>query len=314
MAVPLRVHNIETTRQVFNPKWSYHKIEAKKIALALGVFGEYFERASKIRSCGNEMTFARHQSGNRKILYANFCKDPLCPTCAWRRSIKNTKKLEEYVHDLKAQGYKFFLQLVPTIKSTHDIAGTMTRLKECWSKLIRKKLFKQYFDGYYSQVEYTYSADHGWHIHAHVLAVVKKDLVFPLPAEEFEQMQNDFSDLWLKITGDSFIFGVRSVKNLHEFCKYVTKMESFKGADDMEKIVDLADEIRGRRLISKGGCFRKIKIEEIEGEFEIEEEEGDLLDPVVAIEIYTWNKKGSFYNCEVLTPEEFKKRSEVDNE
>lgn len=317
MPNPLRVHNIETT-QIFNKdlsrKWVDYKIQAKKIALALGVFGEYFERASKLRACGKRLIFGLYQSGNRKILTANFCRDPLCPTCSWRRSIKNTKKLEEYVDILKSQGYNFFLQLVPTIKSDHDIKGTMTKLKKAWAKLVQRKLYKKYFDGYYSQVEYTYSAEHGWHVHAHILVAVKKDLNFPLPAEEFAKMQNDFSELWLKITGDSFIFGVRSVKNLHEFCKYITKMESFKGADDMSKIVDLADEIKSRRLISKGGCFKKITISEVEGEFEIEQEEGDLLDPLVAIEIYTWNNKGNFYDKEVVTPEEFKKRSDIDHE
>ncbi len=313
----IRLDNIETSSiscDELSPKWRDYKERAKKAALALAMFAEDFKSAQAVKNCGNTLIFGVTKKGSRKVIQADFCKHPLCPLCAWRKGIKKTKELEGYVLRLKQQGYRFFLQLVPTLKNTSSVIGTMDRFKKAWRKLSCRKIFKDYFDGYYLNMEYTYSEKTGWHCHAHVLVAVRKDLNFPLPAEEFKELQDRFSSQWLDITGDSFIFGVRSVRNLREFAKYINK--GIEGGDDLERIAELAKEIKNRQLTSRSGCFRSKELSKSDdnenGFFDVDDlVQCDDDDEIVLVEVYIWNNFDNCYIRKVYTPSQFKARGNI---
>lgn len=302
-------HRLETI-ETYDIKWKKYKSNAKVIYMAYAEAG-FMGRANMVKHCGKELIFGVDAESVRRLLTANFCRDPLCPLCSWRKSVKRYHELQSYVQTLQDKlDYEYFLHITFTLKNSIEIDGTLSRLWGSWRKLNRRKWFKELFAGYYVSVEYTYNKKEGWHPHLHVLVAFKKGVIegtckgtMPFNRVCWFALSDFFSEEWQSITGDSFVVGVKGAKHVHELTKYITKAETFKGAGGSERVIALFEEIQGRRLYAKGGIFRGLKVD-----FEPDD---DLVGPeeikklYMTVEVWKWDKDSHSYKIKTVRTEDF---------
>lgn len=272
-------------------KFNQRKKEQKSFVRAFYI-DEQFERSAKIKNCGSELIFS-YGRDRKSLAHANFCKDALCPMCAWRKSIKMRENLSSIYDHLEAQGY-YFLHLTLTIENPPKLEGSIDFLKNCFRRLSRSKWWKSKFDGYFYRIEITWSEKGGWHPHIHCLVATR--FKCPLSESMYLDWSDELSNLWLRITGNSYITKISS-GNFNEVCKYVTKFSLFEGRSDL--IIEMAREISSRRMISRGGVFRGVDIEpDLTDEVDFEPE---------YYEICKYNEKKCCYESVFMTPAEFDK-------
>lgn len=124
--------------------------------------------------------------------------------------------------------------LTLTLRNVERLQGQAQRLRRCFTRLCRRKRWKDLIRGGLQTVEVT-NQGKGWHVHLHVLV----DSAF-LP---WDKLRAD----WREITGDSFIVDVREAGSVGEglkYClKYLGKPPKLQGKG--ERVTD--GELEGRR-------------------------------------------------------------------
>ena len=199
------------------------------------------------------------------------CKERLCPICDHARSVKLSNKLgsalKSYVH---AHGLHTY-HLTLTFKNTEELPDykkirTMAkRLFDSKSKA-RKAFWSRYgFHGAIMNFETTVKKTGFFHPHFHVLLVTEK----PIELIEFGEHEGEFqnsvnqelSDLWYKITKDSFVLKGVSFQfdHMFEMVKYMTK-----GVSNIpdRQLHDLVKWSEGKRFLSMIGdlyCNEELK-------------------------------------------------------
>ena len=122
--------------EVYLPKKKYAFNLAKVYSLA----GQE-KRANTVRSCATFFEYHHFSDNSVKFHSANFCKDPLCPVCAKRRSIKIFKEVIDCVDYIQSIGNYSFIFVTLTIK---DVKGdklkeTCDFLSNSYINLLRQK-------------------------------------------------------------------------------------------------------------------------------------------------------------------------------
>ena len=75
-------------------------------------------KADLVRGCGTFLEW--HISDVRsKLVHANFCKDRLCPSCTWRRSLKAFHHVSRCLDYMESEHYQY-LFLTLTLKNCSD--------------------------------------------------------------------------------------------------------------------------------------------------------------------------------------------------
>lgn len=111
-----------------------------KLAKVYSSAGEE-KRSSTVRSCATFFEYGHYSDDSVKFRSANFCKDPLCPVCAKRRSVKLFKEVIDCVEHIQTMGKYSFLFVTLTLD---DVKGdklkeTCDFLSDCYVNLIRQK-------------------------------------------------------------------------------------------------------------------------------------------------------------------------------
>ncbi len=193
-----------------------------------------------------------------------FCKKHLlCPVCAIRRGVKTLRTYHERATFLASQ-FDFYLVTL-TVKNGPDLYERYNHLKHSF-----KRLRTRGRDGYgeWSRVagavwstEFTYSDEHGWHPHLHMLVAVPKG-ESPIRYGQGSQLAID----WQAVTGDSFIVHSARVKgkgdelasSLCEVLKYALKFSDL----DLAKNWDAYQALKGKRLLQACGVFYGLDVPE----------------------------------------------------
>lgn len=283
--------------QKFTPK------KALSVLLAESYFRlEYTSRATRVSSCGSFLEFAHEFSDGcfspiGKLHNANFCRDRLCPMCAWRRSQKIFGQISK-IMDYIAKDYLFlFVTLtVPSVKGT-ELSNTIDKMNNAFhSSLMRSKAIKKAVCGFYRALEITRNNDKSsksyglYHPHFHCVFAVNKRYF-----KDSDYIKRDeWLHLWQKAFGDETITQVDvrraydkksdaseslvadAVTSLGsavaEVAKYAMKFDEELLLNDVV-VKTLADSLYHRRLVSFGGCFKdaheKLNLDDAE--------EGDLI-------------------------------------
>ena len=154
--------------------------------------------SKQIRSslCGKKLIFSEckknPQNHPKKLSDARFCRDRMCPTCGWRRQMRQYQVAVKVGHELRAREAKearekavsleqvksHFLFLTLTIPniSLNELSSNLDRMFEGWSRLTKRKEFKKAIIGYHRALEISYNAERNdFHPHFHVALVVKPD-------------------------------------------------------------------------------------------------------------------------------------------
>ena len=146
----------------------FYKVLSYETAISLYDFADRFtlgERAEKMLVCGNRIGY----DDNNKIVFANFCRQRLCPLCQRRRSLRVFSgfcRVLEQLSDFK------FLHLVLTVPNCEPeaLGYTLDIMQKLSSRLFRLPPLKRAFKGIArcTEVSYNKKTD-SFHPHFHCL-------------------------------------------------------------------------------------------------------------------------------------------------
>ena len=270
---------------------------------------EWLRRAIRVQDCGTLLEFA-HALDHGKIdphgtlVNANFCKDRLCPMCAWRRSRKVFGQVSRVMEKIQDK-YKFlFLTLTVRNVPAESLSDALNRLNSAFNQLMRQKLVKKVVKGYFRALEVSYNHNSKtYHPHFHCVLAVPKGYL-----SNGDYISRDkWLELWRKCYKDDSItqVDIRVCRNKNssvndadissavaEVAKYAVKQKINTLPDEAIKVLALS--LKGRRLAVFGLAFRKV-YDEL-GLEDAESESADLvhldgkLDPNLAYMIvrYEW--------------------------
>lgn len=240
----------------------------------------YQKKSDNVSDCGTILQFAYlidingHTSDTGKLYMANFCKDRLCPMCAWRRSFKIFGQVSQ-IMNLIGEDYKFlFLTLTVPNCQGFDLPNQIDYLLESWYRFFRIRRIKNVVRGWFRSLEITRNMKDGsFHPHFHVILAVPKNYN---PHSGIYIHRDEFLQYWRQATGDWRIVAVdirlcrpksdsTSADNLSsavaEIAKYTVKSSDYLFKDNKQltdSIVSvLTESLHHRRLTSYGGCFKR---------------------------------------------------------
>lgn len=282
-----------------NDHFRIKKRDSEYLSEAYQTLG-FDKKAERVFKCGGFLAFSHEiEDGiinpDGKLYQANFCKDRLCPTCTWRRSLKIFGQISQIMEILgNDYSYLFLTLTVPNCKPD-DLKRVLAEMYKGRTRLFRRKETRIVY-GVISVCEITFNRrDNTFHPHLHnILAVSKsyfgreylrqKDwqrLWFEsyyfntLPRGRFEKAElSDKSIIKREVKDPGYMPGlpivdVRKVKAkvendfgsvVAEVAKYSVKSSDYLYEDRelMAEIVKyLSINLSGMRMLSLSGVFRE---------------------------------------------------------
>lgn len=251
-------------------------------------------KANRIEQCGSYLKFYHDIDSFGvidnvgKLHYANFCRERLCPMCAWRKSLKAFAQVSQ-VMDIMPKDKRFiFLTLTIPNCTPNTLQETVSALFKSWDRLCHNKRFKGQIKGFIRVLEVTYNKkSKTFHPHFHCILCVDRDYF----AGRNYISQKEYLDMWRKACNDYSItqVDIRVIRDLSnssaisddtvalkkaiaETTKYTTKDTDFLGLssdNETDMVVSvLSVALKGRRLLHFGGLFKQLaaelKLEDIE--------------------------------------------------
>jgi len=253
--------------------WREKRLAAEQVAAAYDAIGKP-RKAARCRDCGTVLVFDECPvDAQKKLKHANFCRQRLCPMCAWRRSLKWSAEVSRVLHAAAAEhpewGY-VMLTLTQRNVSGNQLATEIGRIFRAWNRLTQRKEFGA-AAGWLRVLEVTHSdRDHTgeWHPHIHALLAV---------TPEYFRGRGYVSHarwvaLWRAVLRLGYdpsveVHRVKARRNgdaldaaAREVGKYTVKDSDLlgDGTNTRERIDVLDRVLKGRRLIAWGGALREI--------------------------------------------------------
>lgn len=226
--------------------------------------------AQKLNGCGNFLLFKNFYTIDQtKLAKFHVCNQHLlCPFCAGIRASKAIQKYTERVDEVLKKNRKLKPVLITlTVKNGTDLSERSAHLIKSLRTLIKRRQdynkkgrgFNEFckINGAMYSYENTYNEQtKEWHPHVHMFALLDDWI-------DQEQM----SETWHEITGDSFIVDIRKVKKekdlgyakaAAEVCKYALKF----GDLTVENTWEAFKVLKGKRLSGAFGSLYGVKIPE----------------------------------------------------
>lgn len=252
-------------------KWTEKKRKNLVIADKMQDAG-FFKRGLRMRDCG---TFLNYKicpdCGKSFISSANLCRDKLCPTCAWRLSLKRFAEMcstMSYLDEMDL-GCAGFLTLTVKNCKPENLRYTVKKMNEDWNRMLASRKMKDVMSGWAKSLEITYNQEtNTFHPHFHVIVLFEDFLgegetqrlfrnawskACRLPYEPITDFRTiDRSKESLGSDNDK-IFGA-----ILETFKYSVKD---KDIEDMplQTFRDFVVGIQGLRFVSFGGIIKKAR-------------------------------------------------------
>lgn len=263
--------------------WRGRKIMSLKLADVFEDLGYREKLVERVRTCGDYLRFIQLPDDSLKLYQAYFCKNKLCPMCAWRRSMKYAGQLSRII-DVAIERYPKgrFLFLTLTVKNVEgkDLDKTLRELTKGFNRLFKYKKVAKNMIGGVRSVEVTVKEEDGtFHPHIHCLLFVNSSY-FKNSDNYISQKQ--WSELWQKAMKLDYnpIVDVRAVKDtgkgirgaVLETAKYPVKPTDIE-IDNAEMIDDLYSGLHKKRQIGFFGVFKEIRKELAQDDIE----NGDLV-------------------------------------
>ena len=220
-------------------------------------------RALRVLKCARWITRqACTDHGHVRHRRSFLCGDRFCPICARKRSADLARRYRKIIEGACRGLYGHMLTLTYKNSETMPARG---RIAKDVRNLLRRSLWKRHggiVGGLYS-VEVK-RGEGGWHPHVHMLIFTRKPIASytegKREGEWLVELNQEVSDAWRAITGDSFIVqGETWDGNTQEVVKYMTKApESLPPA----KLHELLIWTRGMRSVSAFGSLYGVHISE----------------------------------------------------
>lgn len=276
---PWRTHK-RTSRAVAASLWRIYQAHPKKNAWAK-------KRSDQIQQCSNYLQFgdyANTETGEvtRRLVAAQFCRDRLCPMCAWRKSLvmfSQISKIMDWVGE-REKVVPIFLTLTVRNCPGEELNDTIDHLLKSWSRMMNSKANRKPWKvsrGWFRALEITYNKKSDeWHPHIHAIVLVEPDYF----TDETKYIdQPSWIAEWRRALGVDYdpSVDVRTVKGdrakaVAEVAKYTVKPGEWLDLDDAEgtdlRVELLARVLKGRRLTALGGIMKTakaaLKLEDVE--------------------------------------------------
>ena len=234
--------------------------------------------------------------------------------CSWRRSLKIFGQVSR-VMDHVEENYNYkYIFLTLTVQNCYgeDLKDTLDLMTHSFSKLSRRKAFKDAVKGYFRSLEITYNEEMDtYHPHFHLILAVDKNY---FTNSRIYLSQAKWTELWKQSLKADYtpIVNVKRIKAnndktygeaIAETAKYTVKAEDYLIRDEKgdikknltDKIVDTLDTaLHRKRLVSFGFKFKevhkKLKLDDtIDGDMNNTDNE-DLREDLTNIILrYQWN-------------------------
>lgn len=267
----------------------FYKVLSYETAISLYDFADRFtlgERAEKMLVCGNRIGYDE----NNKIVFANFCRQRLCPLCQRRRSLRVFSGFCRVLEQLSE--FKF-LHLVLTVPNCEpdSLGYTLDIMQKLSSRLFRLPPLKRAFKGIARCTEVSYNKKTDtFHPHFHCLVCVAKSYATSRDYVRHKDLRRWWSVLWglrdtdrpERIPDNAIMLNEEEVnakdllqifitvaddKALPEIAKYAVKPLEFEASRTERAYVleKLFEGLHGRRLIQTYGnikeTFAKLNID-----------------------------------------------------
>lgn len=257
-----------TNLSTFLRKMQAKKVMGLKLAESYKRLG-HEDRAIRIEQCGTFLELSFTEDGKRHLTGANFCRERLCPACAYQRSLRifsTTSRILDYVEENDKDTKFLFLTLTVKNVSAPDLGGTLDAMAEAYHRLTTNRAWKNRVKGAMRTLEITVNHEENtFHPHYHLILVVSKD--YAKKGSKTYWTQQEWAEAWQKsarldYTPHVWIEAVKGRRQgVEEVSKYLAKDSQYILPDDPERtdeiVSALHEHVAGRRLISYSGCMLK---------------------------------------------------------
>lgn len=231
-------------------------------------------KAARVMECGTQVQIAYIQADEEyKIKHANFCRERLCPMCAFHRSRQifgEVSRVMDGVLQERPELVPIFLTLTVRNCSAAEMNGTLDTVFKGWNNMMSgNSKVNRLAAGWFRALEITYNAQEDtYHPHIHAILLMPPNY-FATPKDYMEIM--DWVKAWRKAAKLDYdpscrinAIDYKSDKSgaVAEVAKYTLKDTDYLKADD-EKMTDklvleFGRAIKGRRLYAYGGIMKVI--------------------------------------------------------
>lgn len=204
-------------------------------------------KLSRLDTCRTNAYFVRDKLTNLVKVVSTSCHVKFCPYCAKARSFSIKKNTASW---LKSAEHPKFITL--TLKHSElDLSEQFERLYSCFKDLRRLKLWKSKIVGAIWFFEVKFNDKNEWHPHLHIVADGKY------------LSQRQLSKEWERLTTDSPVVDIRSVKDPKKVSDYVAKYATKPcqlNRLKMPQRIELYKSLQKRRLCGTVGTAFKMKL------------------------------------------------------
>lgn len=275
-------------------KWAEYKIENGKIYNIYARIKDEIDssmmsesRLESVYICADDLFFKIDKDKNKNLDQVNFCKDRLCPMCAWRKSLKIFGQISQITDKMLAENNVEFVFLTLTIRNVAgaELSNAVNQLNNGFLKLVSKskkfpaaEKMKKNLLGALKVMEVTYNEEADtYHPHIHAILAVN-----PTYFRKDYMTKAELIAAWrkaLKVDYDPSI-DIRRIDRrpnaIAETAKYPVKMSNILELDQdraVDVVYRLKKSLTGRRMIAFYGLFKTLK-----AQLELDDvEDGDLI-------------------------------------
>lgn len=307
--------------------WRKTKLKNEAVASSFESYDEYQNRYVRMMDCGAILKYAVSSQKVKRLIYARFCRDRMCPGCQKRKSLVVYHQVKEVCTEIKKDNptFKYLLLTltVPNVKADR-LRDEIKHIHLSWNKLTKRLAFKKSVKGFFRSLEVTYNGERDdYHPHLHVLLCV--------PSNYFTKnyiSRDCWLEMWQQVTKYPHItqVDVRTVKpnpkrpessdissSAAEVAKYATKQSNYicklPGGDFIavhSVVRQLAQSLARVKLHCFGGLMleysKRLQQKDVESEdvdlIHINDDASDI--EAVMVEIYRWNIGFKNYICQVV--------------
>lgn len=276
-------------------------------------------RLEAVCRCGDTLLFKEAENGRKKLYKAFFCKSRLCPICSWRRSLKTFSQVSDIMNtDIMQEHIKNgsrFLFMTLTVKnvSGDSLPHEIDSLNKGFQYLISPSRtvagltdFKKSIQGYIKTLEITYNhVSDTYHPHIHVLLMVRPSYFTGRAYLSVKALRTKWQDILnLDYVPQCDIKAIRDCnsKSIAEISKYPVKPIQWN-YDMVPAIIALSRAMKGRRLLTYGGIFKRVKsalnladVDSDDADLIHTDSSDTVLNPI-AYTLYRYNRHLGVYIC-----------------
>ena len=250
--------------------WRVKHLAGQKVAAAYSALGQPW-KAARCRDCGTVLSFMECPvDGQKRLKAANFCRERLCPMCAWRRSLKWAAEVSLVLHRAAVEHPEWGYVMVTLTQRNvpgADLPDEISRILQGWDKFRRRQEFRA-VAGWLRTLEVTRNESMGeWHPHIHALLAVEPDYWHKRYVSHARWVA-----LWRDVLGLDYdpsveVHRVKARRKgdsldaaAQEVGKYAVKDADLigDGTDVIARVATLDAALKGRRLLAWGGALREL--------------------------------------------------------